>query len=145
MVSTLEQMQVPNNTGPGVQMRKRPRLASRTRCNVLWKLPKLIRLKSVIKSSSIISSQICVMSDQLRVSLYMVMSENGNVKLCPKLPKQAEAKRDGVMNPKNYNFNQFLTRKILMLSKRYESTEVDCRTWLYVPSGTLWSISSDTH
>ena len=29
--------------------------------------------------------------------------------------------------------------------KRYESTEVDSRTWLYVPSGTLWSISSDTH
>ena len=23
-----------------------------------------------------------------------------------------------------------------MLSKRYESTEVDRRTWLYVPSGT---------
>ena len=32
-----------------------------------------------------------------------------------------------------------------MLSKRYESTEVDRRTWLYVPSGTPWSTSSDTH
>ena len=32
-----------------------------------------------------------------------------------------------------------------MLSKRYKSTEVDCRTWLYVPSGTPWSTSSDTH
>ena len=32
-----------------------------------------------------------------------------------------------------------------MLSKRYESTEVDRRSWLHVPSGTLWSISSDTH
>ena len=32
-----------------------------------------------------------------------------------------------------------------MLSKRYESTEVDRRTWLYVPSGTRWSTSSDTH
>ena len=30
-----------------------------------------------------------------------------------------------------------------MLSKRYQSTEVDGRTWLHVPSGTLWSISSD--
>ena len=29
--------------------------------------------------------------------------------------------------------------------KRYKSTEVDCRTWLHVPSGTLWSTSSDTH
>ena len=61
-----------------------------------------------------------------------------------KVPKQAEAKRDGVINPQNYNFNQFQTRKILMLSKRYESTEVDRRTWLHVPSGTLWSTSSDT-
>ena len=40
MVSTLEQMQVPNGTGPGVQRSKRPLLASRTRCNVLWKPPK---------------------------------------------------------------------------------------------------------
>ena len=32
-----------------------------------------------------------------------------------------------------------------MLSKRYESTEVDRRTWLRVPSGTHWSTSSDTH
>ena len=37
MVSTLEQMQVPNGTGPGVRGSKRPLLASRTRCNVLWK------------------------------------------------------------------------------------------------------------
>ena len=34
------------------------------------------RSKSAIKSSSVISSQIGVMSDQLRVSLYMVMSQN---------------------------------------------------------------------
>ena len=26
---------------------------------------------------------------------------------CPKVTKQGEAKRDGVINPKNYNFNQF--------------------------------------
>ena len=32
-----------------------------------------------------------------------------------------------------------------MLSKRHESTEVERRTWLHVPSGTLWSTSSDTH
>ena len=40
MVSTLEQMQVPNGTGPVVRRSKRPLLASRTRCNVLWKPPK---------------------------------------------------------------------------------------------------------
>ena len=37
MVSTLEQMQVPNGTEPGVQKSKRPLLARRIRCNVLWK------------------------------------------------------------------------------------------------------------
>ena len=36
--------------------------------------------------------------------------------MTPKVPKQAEAKRDGVINPQNYNFKKFLTRKILMLS-----------------------------
>ena len=36
----------------------------------------VIRSKSVIKSSSEINLQIGVMSDQLRVSLYMVMSQN---------------------------------------------------------------------
>ena len=25
----------------------------------------------------------------------------------PKVPKQGEAKRDGVINPQNYNFSQF--------------------------------------
>ena len=29
-----------------------------------------------------------------------------------------------------------------MLSKRYESTEVNRRTWLHVPSGTHWSTSN---
>ena len=50
----------------------------------------------------------------------------------PKMPKQAEAKRDGVINPQNYNFNQILTRKIWVLLKRCESTEVDRRTWLHM-------------
>ena len=35
-----KQMQVPNVTGPGVRRSKRPLLASRTRCNALWKPPK---------------------------------------------------------------------------------------------------------
>ena len=32
-----------------------------------------------------------------------------------------------------------------MLFKRNESTEVDRRFWLYVPSGTLWFYRSATH
>ena len=77
MVSTLEQMQVPNGTGPGVRRSKRPLLASRTVSMFYGNLQNwVIMSKSVIKSSSVISSQIGVMSDQLRVSLYMVMSQN---------------------------------------------------------------------
>ena len=32
-----------------------------------------------------------------------------------------------------------------MLLKRYESTDFDRRTWLHVPSETLWSTRSDNH
>ena len=60
------------------------------------------------------------------------------------VPKPAEAKRDGVINPQNYNSNNF-NREIFDALKCYESTEVDRRTWLHVPSGTHWSTSSDTH
>ena len=60
------------------------------------------------------------------------------------LPKQAKAKRDGVINPQNFNFNQLNAENFDAL-KRYKSTEVDCRTWLHVLSGTFWSTSSDTH
>ena len=59
------------------------------------------------------------------------------------MPNQGKAKRDGVINPQNYNFSQFYHGKFDVL-KRYESTEVDRRTWLHVPSGTPWSTSSDT-
>ena len=34
--------------------------------------------------------------------------------------------------PTKLHFQCILTRKILMLSKRYESTKVDRRTWLHV-------------
>ena len=79
--------------------------------------------------------------------LSVILGQKSSLKVgndAPKVPEQAEAKRDGVINPKNYNFNQFRLRKILMLSKRYESTGVDRRTWLHVPSGTPLYTSSDT-
>ena len=75
----------------------------------------------------------------------VILSHLKSWKVMSKMPEQAEAKRDGVINPQNYNCNQILKRKILMPSKCYESTKVDRRTWLHVPSGTHWSTSSDTH
>ena len=46
------------------------------------------------------------------------------------MPEQAEAERDGVIDPQNYNFNQFKILNICMLSKRFQSIEVDRRTSL---------------
>ena len=60
------------------------------------------------------------------------------------MQNQAEANRDGVINQQNYIFKNFNTENFDAL-KRYESTEVDRRTWLHVPSGTHWPTSSDTH
>ena len=34
----------------------------------------------------------------------------------PKMPKEAKAKRDGVINPQKYNFYQISTQNIWMLS-----------------------------
>ena len=56
-------------------------------------------------------------------------------KWCSKKLKQAEAKRYGVLKPQNYNFNQVLTRVILMHAKHYNSNEFNHGTWLHVPSG----------
>ena len=61
------------------------------------------------------------------------------------MQKQGKAKRDGVINPQYSNLKEVSTRKILMLSKGYESTKVDRRTWLHVPPETPSSTSSYTH
>ena len=55
-------------------------------------------------------------------------------------------KWDGVNKPTKLQFQSILinTENFDAL-KHYESTEVDRRTWLHVPSRTPWSTSSDTH
>ena len=75
MVSTLEQMQVPNGTGTGVRRSKSPLLASRTRCNGLWKPPKFGNKVKIGKVQFDNKFANCVMSYQLRVSLYIVIPE----------------------------------------------------------------------
>ena len=75
MVSKLEQMQVPmgqDQVPGGVSVLCWLAAAVEMFYGNLQNL--VIRSKSVIKSSSVISSQIGV--DQFRVSLYMVMSQN---------------------------------------------------------------------
>ena len=57
-----------------------------------------------------------------------------------KVPKQAKAKRYDLINQQ---ILQFQSENFDAL-KRYKSTEVDRRTWLHVPSETLWSSSNDT-
>ena len=70
-------MPVPNWTGHGVRRSKRPLFANRTVAMFYGNIQNfVIRSKLVIKSSSVISLLVGLMSDQLRVSLYMVMSQN---------------------------------------------------------------------
>ena len=59
----------------GVRRSKRPLLASRTRCNILWKPPKFgnkVKIGIKVQFGNKFANR--CMSDQLRVSLYMVMS-----------------------------------------------------------------------
>ena len=51
---------------------------------------------------------------------------------CSIVPTQTEAKRDGEINPKTITISIKFILKILMLSKRYEYTDVDRRIWLNV-------------
>ena len=63
------------------------------------------------------------------------------------MPKSAETslRQKGWSNKSTkLQFQSILTENFDAL-KRYESTEVDRRTLLHVPSGTLRSTSSDTH
>ena len=62
--------------------------------------------------------------DHMRISGRNVMQ---------KMPKQAKAKRDGVINPQNYN----LTQKNWMLSKRYGQTEVTVELGYMCPRDSL--------
>ena len=64
--------------------------------------------------------------------------------ICQKYQNKLKSK-GVVLLTHNITISINLTRTILMLSKRYESTEVDRRTWLYVLSGTHWSTTSDTN
>ena len=62
------------------------------------------------------------------------------------MSKQAEAKRDSVIHPQNDNFNQISTQKnldALETLRINQSRPQNLAT--YVPSGTIWSTSSDTH
>ena len=47
--------------------------------------------------------------------------------------------------PTNLQFQSIMNTENLDALKCYKSTKVDRRTWLYMPSGTHWSTSSDTH
>ena len=78
LVSTLDQMLVSNGTGQGVRRSKRPVFASCTccKCSMEASCNLVIWSRSVIRSILVISSRFSEMSDQWRVSLYIVMSQN---------------------------------------------------------------------
>ena len=81
MVSILEQMQVPNWTGPGVRRSKRPLLARRTRCNVLWKPPKFgNKVKRMLKFAVLaISSLLGTLFTKQILTLFYVHEKSNNI------------------------------------------------------------------
>ena len=81
MVSTLEQMQVPNGTGPGVRRSKRPLLASRTRCNVLWKPPKFgnkVKICNKVKFGNKVANWCNILSIEGVIVYGHMVCYNGN-------------------------------------------------------------------
>ena len=66
-------------------------------------------------------------------------------KQCLKSAERSLSQKWCCNKPTKLQFLSILTQKILILSKRYKSTEVDRRTWLHVPAGTPLSTSSDNH
>ena len=63
----------------------------------------------------------------------------------PKNPETIQSQKGWCNQPTKLQFQSIFNTENFDALKRYESTEVDRRTWLHVPSGTLWSTSSDTH
>ena len=62
-------------------------------------------------TSSVILSQTCCIK-KLKSSDQQVPKQAEAKSKAQKVPKQAKAKRDGVINPQNYNLNQFKHRKV---------------------------------
>ena len=63
----------------------------------------------------------------------------------PKCVKSSLRQMGWFNKPTKLQFQSILKGKLFDALKRYESTEVERRTWLHVPSETPWSTSSDTH
>ena len=64
----------------------------------------------------------------------------------PKVQKQAKDKRDGVINPQNYNFNfQYGKFWCSQNATNQPKSTIELATCAHVPSGTHWSTSSDIH
>ena len=54
----------------------------------------------------------------------------------PKVPKQGKARRDGVINPQNYNFNKFQTHGKLYALKTQKYIKTSARVTMLRPSGS---------
>ena len=82
-----------------------------------------MRISSTEPSSVILSQNI------VNLKSWKVMTQ--------KCLNKPEAKRDGVINPQNYNFNQFLTREFLMLSNATNQPKSIVELGYMCPRGLL--------
>ena len=107
-------------------------------CQVLLKSLHRLRRRSLkIKQSSDDGQNRVITICSLSLRLGFAISFKS---VAPIVPKQAETKWNGEINPQNLN-----VEKNLMLSKRYKSTEVERRTCIHLSSRTSWFTSNGTH
>ena len=69
----------------------------------------------------------------------VILRQKSNLKSWKVMPKNAQtsfSQKGWCNKPTKLQFQSILTGQIFILSKRYESTKVDRRTWLHVSSGT---------
>ena len=78
----------------------------------------------------------------------VILSQTKYFKDWKVMPKSAEtslSQKGWCNKPTKLQFQSILPQKILMLLNATNQPKFDRRTLLHVPSGTLWSTSSDTH
>ena len=63
----------------------------------------------------------------------------------PKNTQTSWSQKEWCNKPTKLQFQSIFNKDKFDALKTLRITEVDCRTWLHVPSGTHLSTSSDTH
>ena len=121
--------------------------------NRIWGLKQYIKKRLLLRCIHHFKSDLINNMDHMHISgtepSSMILSQKRNFQKLkrdvPNVPKQAEAKRDGVINPPKIQFQTILTRKILVLSNATNQEKLTVELGYMCPPGTRRSTNSDTH